>query len=117
MVYAAENMLEEMNKDALTKNLCDAYTAGVNAYISSLSESELPVEYKLLGYEPEKWNNLKIALFIKAMNKTLAGNVDDLEFTAAKSFFTDEQMKVLFPAVPDSLQPIIPKGTLFETPA
>ena len=116
MVYAAENMLEEMNKDAVTKSLCDAYTAGVNAYITSLSESELPVEYKLLGYVPEKWNNLKIALFIKAMNKTLAGNVDDLEFTAAKAFFTDEQMKVLFPAVADSLQPIIPKGTPFETP-
>jgi penicillin amidase len=116
MVYAAENMLEEMSKDDLTKSLCDAYTAGVNAYISTLNESEMPVEYKLLGYVPEKWNNLKIALFIKAMNKTLAGNVDDLAYTASKAFFTDEQMKILFPSVPDSLAPIIPKGTLFEKP-
>ncbi|MFN4284479.1 MAG: penicillin acylase family protein [Lacibacter sp.] len=116
MVYAAENMLAEMEKDPLTKSLCDAYTAGVNAYIESLSQSELPVEYKLLGYVPEKWNNLKIALFVKAMNKTLAGNVDDLAFTAAKSVFTDAQLQVLFPQVPDSLQPIIPKGTPFSKP-
>ncbi|HMO32211.1 MAG TPA: penicillin acylase family protein [Lacibacter sp.] len=116
MVYAAENMLAVMEADPLTKSLCDAYTSGVNAYIERLSASELPLEYKILGYQPEKWNNLKIALFVKAMNKTLAGNVDDLAFTAAQSLFTDEQMKVLFPAVPDSLQPIIPKGTPFVKP-
>lgn len=116
MVYAAENMLEVINADPFTKQLADAYTAGVNAYIEQLTDADLPVEYKLLGYKPEKWNNLKIALFVKAMSKTLAGNVDDLEFTAAKSFFTDEQMKVLFPAVPDSLDPIIPAGTAFDKP-
>jgi acyl-homoserine lactone acylase PvdQ len=32
---------------------CDAYTAGVNAYIENLKESELPLEYKLLDYKPE----------------------------------------------------------------
>ncbi|MFZ9718547.1 MAG: penicillin acylase family protein, partial [Chitinophagaceae bacterium] len=116
MVYAAENMLQVMEADPTTKNLCDAYTAGVNAYIESLSDSELPLEYKLLGYRPEKWSNLKIALFVKAMTKTLAGNVDDLPFTAAKVMFSDEQIQLLFPAVPDSLDPIIPKGTAFSKP-
>lgn len=62
MVYAAENMLEVMQADPLTKQLADAYTAGVNAYIQQLTDAELPIEYKLLGYKPEKWNNLKIAL-------------------------------------------------------
>ena len=116
MVYAAENMLQVMEADPLTKSLCNAYTKGVNAYISQLSETELPIEYKLLGYKPEKWTNLKIALFVKAMAKTLAGNVDDLAYTNAKTFFDDEQMKVLFPAVPDSLDPIVPKGTAFDKP-
>lgn len=116
MVYAAENMLQVMESDPTTKGLCDAYTAGVNTYIESLSDSELPLEYKLLGYRPEKWNNLKIALFVKAMTKTLAGNVDDLPFTAAKAVFSDAQIQLLFPALPDSLDPIIPKGTAFEKP-
>lgn len=116
MVYAAENMLKVMEADPMTKSLCDAYTAGVNAYISHLTPEKLPIEYKLLGYQPEKWNNLKIALFVKAMTKTLAGNVDDLPFTAARSVFSDEQIKLLFPSVPDSLDPIIPKGTPFGQP-
>src|SRR5690606_26082838 len=50
MVYAAENALKEMEADPVTKATCDAYTAGVNAYINSLSVSELPLEYKLLNY-------------------------------------------------------------------
>ena len=67
MIYAAENSLKEIEKDPETLAECDNYTAGVNAYIESLTESSLPVEYKLLGYYPEKWTNLKSALFLKYM--------------------------------------------------
>ena len=117
MIFAAENMLKEVEADPNTKKLVNAYTAGVNAYINSLKESQLPIEYKLLNYKPELWTNLKSALFIKQMTETLAGSVDDLPFTNAKSFFSDEEMKVLFPQVPDSLSPIVPKGTAFAAPS
>jgi penicillin amidase len=113
MVYAAENMLKEMEEDPLTKTMCDAYTAGVNMYIDGLSEADLPLEYKLLGYRPERWSNLKIALFVKAMAKDLSAKTEDLENTLALSIFSDEEMQVLFPDIEKSLDPIIPKGTLF----
>jgi penicillin amidase len=73
MVFAAENALAAMENDPQTISAIDAYTAGVNTYISSLKASELPIEYKLLGYQPEKWTNLKSALFTKQMTQTLAG--------------------------------------------
>jgi penicillin amidase len=117
MVYAAENMLREAEANPFTKAAVDNYTAGVNTYISSLKESQLPVEYKLLDYKPEKWTNLKTALFIKQMTETLAGFVDDLPMTHAKGFFSDQQLKILFPQVADSLDPIVPKGTVFTKPA
>ncbi|HTN05151.1 penicillin acylase family protein [Agriterribacter sp.] len=113
MVYAAENMLKEMEANPITKAQVDNYTAGVNAYIAALPESRLPVEYKLLGYKPEKWNNLKTALFVKQMAQTLSGFSDDLPLTQAKAFFGDAALRVLFPQVNDSLDPVIPKGTLF----
>jgi penicillin amidase len=116
MVYAAENALKEFEADPLSKATCDAYTAGVNAYIESLTEAQLPVEYKLLDYKPEKWNNLKIALFLKQMSRTLAGNVDDLELTNEKSFIPFSEFKILYPQVPDSLIPIVPAGTKFDSP-
>ena len=114
MVYAAEASLKEMESDPVTKLSCDGYTAGVNAYIATLSESTLPLEYKLIGYKPENWTNLKTALFLKNMSENLAGGEDDFEMTNARSFFSKEDFAKLYPVRQDSLDPIIPKGTIYS---
>ena len=114
MVYAAEISVKEMEKDAVIKAECDAYTAGVNAYINTLSESTLPLEYKLIGYYPEPWTNLKTGLFLKYMSYDLASHEDDFEMTNAKSFFSKEDFDKLYPLIQDSLDPIIPKGTVLD---
>lgn len=116
MVYGAENSLKEMENDPAVKGACDAYTAGVNAYIENMTASELPVEYKLIGYYPEKWTNLKSALFLKYMSHNLASQEKDFEMTQAKNFFTPGDFNKLFPSSQDSLDPIIPKGTVLPAP-
>lgn len=116
MVFAAEASLKEMEADPLTKLACDNYTAGVNAYIETLTEGSLPIEYKLLGYKPEKWNNLKTALFLKYMSENLAGGESDFEMTNAKGFFDANDFAKLYPLQQDSLDPIIPKGTVYSKP-
>ncbi|MEP6926271.1 MAG: penicillin acylase family protein, partial [Ginsengibacter sp.] len=116
MVFAAENSLKEVEKDSATLSQCDNYTAGVNAYIESLNESKLPLEYKLLGYYPEKWTNLKTALFLKYMSLDLAGGENDFEHTNAKSVFSSADFDKIYPVIMDSVDPIIPKGTLFSKP-
>ncbi len=116
MVYGAEKTLAEIEKDSVTKKDCDSYTAGVNEYISSLKESELPLEYKLLNYKPEPWTNLKIALFMKNMAHDLAGADEDFEMTNAKSLFSKEDFAKLYPSSQDSVDPILPRGTLFPAP-
>jgi penicillin amidase len=107
MVYAAEKTLHAIETDPLLKSACDAYTAGVNAYINSLSEKDYPVEYKLLNYQPEPWTNMKSALFAKYMSYDLAGYEQDFEKTNAKAYFSRQQYEKLFPYLDDSLQPII----------
>lgn len=116
MVFAAENSLREMEANETVKLECDAYTAGVNAYIESLKESELPLEYKLLGYKPEKWNNLKTALFLKYMSWDLAAHENDFEMTNAKNYFDSLDFSKLYPEMQDSMDPIIPKGTVYQQP-
>jgi penicillin G amidase len=113
MVYAAKIAIKEIEKSETIKTSCDAYTAGVNAYIENLSATSLPVEYKLLGLKPEKWNNLKTALFMKYMAYDLASHEKDFEMTNAKSYFSPTDFNLLYPAIQDSLDPIIPKGTSF----
>ncbi len=117
MVYGAENALKAMETDSVSKPVIDAYTAGVNAYIASLTESTLPIEYKLLDYKPEQWSNLKIALFIKLMSNDLAGRgySPDMEYSTVKSIFGEKTVDLLYPQLSDSSHPIVPKGTKFDT--
>lgn len=117
MVFAAENSLKEMEADAETKKLCDAYTAGVNAYINSLTESTLPLEYKLMGYKPTLWSNLRTALFLKYMSYDLSSNEKDFELAAAHQYFDSTDFNLLYPVKQDSADPIIPVGTVFPAPS
>ncbi|HNJ59440.1 MAG TPA: penicillin acylase family protein, partial [Chitinophagaceae bacterium] len=114
MVYGAENTLKAIDKDAETKAACDAYTAGVNTYINSLKPEQIPFEYKLLDYKPEAWTNLKTAIFLKFMSWDLAGKTEDLLFTNAKTYFGYDDLQKLYPLIQDTLDPIIPKGTVYE---
>lgn len=116
MVFAAENSLKEIEKDPETLAAANSYTAGVNAYIESLNDRSLPLEYKLLGYKPEKWNNLKSALFLKFMALDLAGFEQDFEMSNAMAAFSRADFEKIYPIVMDSLDPIVPKGTPFDTP-
>ncbi len=117
MVYAAENSLKKMEADSITKQSCDAYTAGINAYITSLRDKDLPLEYKLLDYQPERWTNLKTILFLKYMSYDLAGSENDFEYTNAREVFNWKDFQLMYPTIQDSLDPIIPKGTIFEKPS
>lgn len=118
LTFAAENMVKAMEANPNTLSAVNAYTAGVNAWIDNLTESELPVEYKILDYKPERWSNLKTALFVKQLTKTLAGYGygNDFQFTSLLSVFTDDEIKMLFPYAQDSLSPVIPRGTIYSQP-
>lgn len=114
MVYGAEQSLKKLEADPETKAVTDAYTAGVNAFITSLKSNTMPFEYKLLNYKPERWTNLKSLLFLKFMSFDLAGGDNDFEMTNAKTIFSPADLEKLYPVTQDSLDPIIPRGTLFQ---
>ncbi len=117
MRFAAENALRVIEQDPVSKANFDAYTRGVNSYIHSLTRSTLPMEYKLLDLQPAEWSNLRTALLLKMMANMLAGDTQrDLPYTNEKSIFGDSTMQVLYPQIPDSLLPIVPKGTAFAAP-
>ena len=117
MVYGAKRSLAEMEKDETTKKQLTAYTNGVNYYIENLTQAELPLEYKLLNYLPEKWSPLKTALLLKYLSFDLTGSESDVEYTNAKAFFTEEEFKMLYPLWHESSSPVIPPGTYFPPPS
>ncbi|WP_119079458.1 penicillin acylase family protein [Chitinophaga alhagiae] len=117
MVYAAEKAVSAMEADPVSKMQGDAYTAGVNAYIRQLRPRQYPLEYKLLGYAPEPWSNLKTALLIKYMSYDLASSADDLEYTNARQLYGKADFDRMYPDFTDQQAPIIPAGTPFPAPS
>ncbi|SEV87611.1 penicillin amidase [Chitinophaga sp. YR573] len=114
MIYAAELALKEMEADPTTKTAIESYTAGVNAYINSLTTAELPIEYKLLNYKPEPWTPLNSGLLLKLMAQDLAGAANDLEYTNARRLFSKSDFDLMYPDFGDSIDPIVPAGTHFD---
>lgn len=108
MDLAAENAAEAWKKFPEHYPLIESYVAGINHYIRSLTPKDYPVEYKLIGFEPELWTPLKSAYFLKAMTLTLAGYEEDIEFTNALKLFGSEIFDQLYPDRTITESPIIP---------
>ncbi|NCI47104.1 penicillin acylase family protein [Sediminibacterium soli] len=119
MVYGAEQSLANAEKNPELKAGIEAYAKGVNAYIQSLRPEQLPFEYKLLDYTPETWTSLKTYLFMMYMSYDLAGRgaAVDLQMTNARNYFGFVDFDKLFSNTADSLDPIIPRGTVYAKPA
>jgi penicillin G amidase len=108
MVYSSEHMVQAINKNPASKAQLTAYAAGVNAFMEQLSERQLPLEFKLLDYEPEEWDELKTALATKLLSFDLTGYSNDPQYSYARRLFSREKFNKLFPVFPDSLRPVVP---------
>ncbi|MFZ2898380.1 MAG: penicillin acylase family protein [Saprospiraceae bacterium] len=85
-----------------------AYTEGVNAYISSLKTSDLPVEYKILDYKPELWEPYKTALVFKLNAALLCFKEEDVESSNTLAWLGAGAFEALFPERPAIEAPIVP---------
>ncbi len=97
MVFAAENALKGMEKNATARAMLKAYAAGVNTFVASLKYRDLPLEYKLLDYEPEPWTPLKAALLLRSMAQTLNMGDKDVQMTNALKLFGPDTLNLLYP--------------------
>ena len=115
MGYGAEANLKVAMSDAHTRDAFLGYTAGINAYIRSLSPKDYPVEYKLLGYRPEPWKPINIMYMMEQMTLNLAGRSNDLTMSAILKNYGKEVTDQLFPDYPMLQEsPIIPVGTKWD---
>ncbi|ADR37525.1 peptidase S45 penicillin amidase [Oceanithermus profundus DSM 14977] len=70
---AAEQAYENLPDDL--KAIVDAYVDGVNAYLAT--NPPLPLEFKLLGFEPEPWTPADVLVWQKMMSYDLSGNYEE----------------------------------------
>lgn len=117
MVYAAEQSLKAMESEPRTKVMMDAYRDGINAYIGTLHFRDYPLEYKLMGFAPEPWTNLKSALLLKYMADDLTGKTNDIPLTYLREMLPKETLNLLYPETIQGSATVIPAGTRYDAPS
>lgn len=107
MLIGAKKSLEAAQKDPKVKMAFERYADGVNAYISTLTYKNLPLEYKLLDMQPEEWNPDRSMLLLLYMANMLNTFNNDIENTNFVNHFGLEAFANLFPDVDDKEEPIV----------
>ncbi len=107
MLDAAKKSLKLMESNTETNRAVTAYSKGVNSYIRQLSDKDLPVEYKILGYEPEAWSKLKTVLIMKYMANMLTGYEDDLINTNLMLALGEEKYNKYFSDMTSHIVPVV----------
>jgi penicillin G amidase len=113
MLIGAEASSAALMKDPVMAPLLTAYADGVNQYIASLGHGELPLEYKLLAYGPERWSPLRSALVQQYMVENLSGWDRDVEDTHARAVLGPVLHELLFPVRPPGVVPTVPTDSLW----
>lgn len=109
---AAEASYQEYSDTA--KNVLDKFAEGVNLYIDELRENgKWPIEFKLLGYEPEDWTPTDSLTIGKYMAFDLGGHWENQAFRYfLLQNFPEEKAYDLFPSYPEDAPYIISKEEL-----
>lgn len=112
--WAAENAVAAWQNHPASLALMEAYVDGVNAYISSLSPAEYPIEYKLLGAKPTPWSLYRSACVVKSMAFDLSFRNEDWISTNTREVIGDSLYQYLFPMRTPVDDPVIPRGTSWD---
>ena len=106
--YGAEQKLALIESDPFSKEIMESFANGVNAYMASLKTKDLPIEYQLIGYEPEPWNAYKTALLLMNMSNVLTSTEYDIEHSNFAIKYGKELFDSLFRNYDDVIDPIFP---------
>ena len=102
---AAAQAYENLPDDL--KAIVDAYVDGINAYLAS--NPPLPLEFKLLGFEPEPWTPADVLVWQKMMSYDLSGNYEEelLRYRLLARGLSKARIEALIPGYPAAAPTIV----------
>jgi penicillin G amidase len=110
LTRAAEGVVARLGDTSITVRIARAYADGVNAYMAAMPAAELPMEFRLLGKRPPKWEPVDSYLLQNRMGWTLANIENESERTTAAAKVGVAAAKALFPDDSPIIEPIQPNG-------
>lgn len=110
MEWGAQRNLDRIRTEGgLEWTMLQAYTEGANAYVRTLDEADLPLEFRLLGYRPLPVTPLHPVRLLQYMAYDLTFYSDDAAYGALRERLSAEDYALLYPRYATGLfVPIIP---------
>lgn len=114
MSVMIENIASKWQGDAEVQNHLNPYLEGANQYIQSMSKRNIPIEFKLIDYNPTPWTKEKIASIIAYLNHELTFRHQDIQASLTRDKIGRDDFEILFPQRHDDIPPVIPNGWFTE---
>jgi penicillin amidase len=110
LAWGAEQKLAAYDRNSRGFRALTAYAEGVNAWITGMRPRDMPIEYRLLGKRPIKWEPLHSMYFLSRMSLTLGLNDATLKRLRAESLVGKAAADALFPVNSSIQEPVQPNG-------
>ena len=107
---AAERRASILADTGATMRVARAYADGVNAYIDAMPADELPIEFRLLGKRPPRWEPVDSYHLLNRMGWTLAYIALEHDRARAAARVGATAAAALFPDNSPIQEPIQPNG-------
>ncbi len=93
------------------------YGEGVNAYLDRISSVDLPLEFRLLGYTPDRFSPIQGLRLLQYMTYDLTYNTDDPAYARLQRRLDSTTYETLYPEHPAGLfVPVIPPDEQVSPP-
>ena len=110
LAWAAERRMRWLDSVPESSRILRAYAEGVNAWQDQMTAADVPLEYRLLGKRPMRWEARHSAYLFSRMGYTLAYGADELRRPQIEALVGRAAAAVLFPRNSPIQEPIQPNG-------
>lgn len=110
LAWSAERLFAAADSGSLLSRAAQAYSEGVNAWIGRMRPADLPLEYRLLGVRPRRWEPVHTFHFFNQMALTLAYEDETILRLRVRSLVGAAATEALFPLNSPIQEPIQPNG-------
>jgi len=111
---AQRNMKRLREEKGIELKALQWYGKGVNAYLDRIDPSDLPIEFRLLGYRPDRFTPIQGIRLLQYMNYDLSYGSDDPSYSSLRRELGTSAYEQLYPQHPPGLfVPIVPEEQQF----
>ncbi|HEY5564912.1 MAG TPA: penicillin acylase family protein, partial [Rhodothermia bacterium] len=102
------NLARIQSENNVEHDLLQWFADGVNAYVDQLSDEDLPLEFRLLDYRPDRYTPLHGVRVLMYMSYDLSFRTDDPSYGRVRDMMDPAEYAKLFPRHSRLFEPIVP---------